>query len=272
MTFPLLTTGAINTLFFGIYGNELRNLQNDCSSFNERQEKWGRHVLYAGSMAGLVQSFIACPTELVTIRLQTRNYYLDYRRGHRRGPIACIKTIFQSDGLAGFYRGLAPTLCRDVIPYGIYMLAYEKILQILRGTSTYQSQQELDRLNEVTSGRYELLLTSLSGAIAGLLVALKPKPRGDVNSYLLLGVLSWIIAIPFDVLKTIMQADAATKYESMFNCIKINFERHGWTFLFRGSWIIVVRAIPVNCATFIGYEYVLNKCKIFNKTSDENKV
>lgn len=29
--------------------------------------------LYAGSIAGLVQSFIACPTELVTIRLQTRN-------------------------------------------------------------------------------------------------------------------------------------------------------------------------------------------------------
>lgn len=44
MTFPLLTTGAINTLFFGIYGNELRNLQSNCTTYKEKQNKWGRHV------------------------------------------------------------------------------------------------------------------------------------------------------------------------------------------------------------------------------------
>ncbi|KAG4074319.1 hypothetical protein HA402_008728 [Bradysia odoriphaga] len=236
LTFPLLTTGAINTLFFGIYGNELRNLQSNCSTYKEKQEKWGRHVLYAGSIAGLVQSFIACPTELITIRLQTRNC-------QRRGPIACIKQIFRSDGLAGFYRGLSPTLCRDVIPYGIYMLVYEKVLNILGGMPTIQRQRELNEMT-VTSNRYELIVTALSGTIAG--------------------VVSWILAIPFDVLKTIMQADAATKYDSMAHCIRVNIERHSWTFLFRGSWMIIFRAVPVNCATFLGYEYVLGKCRIFH--------
>lgn len=86
------------------------------------------------------------------------------------------------------------------------MLVYEQILNILGGVPTIQRQRELNELNDITSNRYELLVTAVSGTIAG--------------------VLSWIIAIPFDVLKTIMQADAATKYDSMVHCIKINIEVH----------------------------------------------
>lgn len=84
------------------------------------------------------------------------------------------------------------------------MLVYEKVLNVLGGMPTIQRQRELNELSEVTSNRYELIVTALSGTIAG--------------------VVSWILAIPFDVLKTIMQADAATKYDSMAHCIKVNME------------------------------------------------
>lgn len=84
------------------------------------------------------------------------------------------------------------------------MLVYERVLNILGGLPSIQRQRELNDRKEFTSNRYEFLLTGLSGTIAG--------------------VLSWIIAIPFDVLKTIMQADASTKYENMFHCIKVNIE------------------------------------------------
>lgn len=73
MMFPLFTTGAINSILFGIYGNELRILQNRCTDEIEKRNKWRKHVFIAGSLAGFVQSFIACPMELIKIRLQTRN-------------------------------------------------------------------------------------------------------------------------------------------------------------------------------------------------------
>lgn len=84
------------------------------------------------------------------------------------------------------------------------MLVYERILTILGGIPTIQRQREFNETNDLTSNRFEFLVTAMSGTIAG--------------------VLSWIIAIPFDVVKTIMQADASTKYESMVHCIKVNIE------------------------------------------------
>lgn len=132
MMFPLFTTGAINSILFGIYGNQLRIFQDQLG--NDEQAKkaaWQRHVFFAGSVAGFVQSFLACPSELVKIRLQTRNRnrllkydnvfvnylrrvidYLDYRKSEQRGPWKCAQQIFRDHGLTGLYRGLLLTICR----------------------------------------------------------------------------------------------------------------------------------------------------------------
>lgn len=73
MMFPLFTTGAINSILFGIYGNKLRELQNAIDNEYQRNLARRTHVFMAGSIAGFVQSFVACPMELIKIRLQTRN-------------------------------------------------------------------------------------------------------------------------------------------------------------------------------------------------------
>lgn len=73
MTFPLLTGGALNSILFGVYGNELRRLQNICRTDAERKNEWAQNVFLAGSTAGLIHSLVACPIELVKIRLQTQN-------------------------------------------------------------------------------------------------------------------------------------------------------------------------------------------------------
>lgn len=135
MLFPLFTTGGINSILFGIYGNQLRVLQNNLGTDEERKVAWRWHVFVAGSVAGFVQSFLACPSELVKIRLQTRNCklsisdvrslktlklfittrlkdYLDYRRGEKRGPLDCAKEIIATNGYSGLYRGILLTICR----------------------------------------------------------------------------------------------------------------------------------------------------------------
>lgn len=73
MTFPMLTCGALNSILFGVYGNELRRLQNLCKTDEERHDEFAQNVFLAGSTAGLIHSLVACPIELVKIRLQTQN-------------------------------------------------------------------------------------------------------------------------------------------------------------------------------------------------------
>lgn len=73
MLFPIYTTGALNSILFGIYGNQLRILQETCQTDDERKLYWRKHVFISGSVAGFLQSFIACPLELIKIRLQTQN-------------------------------------------------------------------------------------------------------------------------------------------------------------------------------------------------------
>lgn len=73
MTFPLLTCGALNSILFGVYGNELRRLQTLCKTDAERRDEFAQNVFLAGSTAGLIHSLVACPIELVKIRLQTQN-------------------------------------------------------------------------------------------------------------------------------------------------------------------------------------------------------
>uniref|UniRef100_A0A1B0BSW8 Solute carrier family 25 member 45 n=1 Tax=Glossina palpalis gambiensis TaxID=67801 RepID=A0A1B0BSW8_9MUSC len=203
MFFPFVTTGAINSILFGVYGNHMRQLRRVCHSDYQREQLEYKHMFLAGSIAGFVQSFIACPIELVKVRLQTQFYYNEYVMGQRRTPFNTFKRILKSDGIS------------DSTPF---------VQQRREGRKKDESQ-------------VDLIVTTLAGAWAG--------------------ILSWVCVIPFDVVKTIMQAEENRQYRSTRHCLVVNFRRYGMRSLFRGSWMLVVRAIPVNAATFLGYEYAL---------------
>jgi Mitochondrial carrier protein len=154
------------------------------------------------------------------------------------GPVKCAKDVIKKHGLLGMFRGITPMCFRDVFPYGIYMLVYDRMLNI--------ESDVLDKQRKFVGGsgcgqinsHLEMTLTALAGATAG--------------------VLSWLFVVPFDVAKTVMQADF--RYKSMYHCMHEIVKKNGWQALFRGSFIVIARAIPVNAATFLGYEYCLDKC------------
>lgn len=64
MGFPLLATGTLNSLFFGAYGSCLRKLSEgkDTHSYSD--------VFTAGCAGGVVQLVVACPVDLVKIKMQ----------------------------------------------------------------------------------------------------------------------------------------------------------------------------------------------------------
>jgi solute carrier family 25 carnitine/acylcarnitine transporter 20/29 len=71
----------------------------------------------AGSLTGLIVSFVEGPIDLFKSQLQVN--YKNYN-----GLIDCASKIAKNHGIRGVYQGLGPTLVRDVIANGAYFGVY----------------------------------------------------------------------------------------------------------------------------------------------------
>ena len=72
MGFPLLATGTLNSIFFGVYGEALRRLGDGQSRPSYR------HIFLAGCVGGVAQLSVACPVELVKIKMQLQTSKFKY--------------------------------------------------------------------------------------------------------------------------------------------------------------------------------------------------
>lgn len=126
----------------------------------------------------------------------------------------------------------------DVLPYGIYMLVYRQAADYLDNTEFVRRRRA-----RPDGSNINLIVTTFAGAWAG--------------------ILSWVCVIPFDVVKTIMQADENHKFRGIMHCVRVNYRAYGWRSIFRGSWMLLARAVPFNAATFVGYEYSLELCHTY---------
>ncbi len=69
MLYPLMSAGAMNSLFFGVYGFALK-MTSDGSSTNDKPSL--ARIYFAGCAGGFAQLTVACPVDLVKIKLQTQ--------------------------------------------------------------------------------------------------------------------------------------------------------------------------------------------------------
>jgi hypothetical protein len=189
-------------------------------------------MLIAGSTAGLSQALLSCPIEVVKIRLQTLGYV-----GRSWN---CMRYIFQHEGVFGLYRGLTPLIFRDILPYAIYSVVYEYAYEAENGIAFVRTirMQEQQRQHNIFALDAERLLTSAAAVTASLL--------------------SWVLTAPFDVIKTIMQAETNPNvHRSMLESVALLVRTHKYRALFSGSFMIVGKSY----ATLCGYQYCLNKCQ-----------
>ncbi|XP_018329578.1 mitochondrial basic amino acids transporter [Agrilus planipennis] len=115
---PLAGVAGINAVVFGVYGNVQRAIGDSNSALS--------HIL-AGSVAGLVQSVLCGPMELVKSRLQVSSKHM--------GIFECLKRIYDVEGRRGLFRGLSMTVARDVPAFGIYFASYEAMTRSDDNTS-----------------------------------------------------------------------------------------------------------------------------------------
>ena len=69
MWYPILSAGAMNSMFFGVYGTTLKLIEKSDALSNSGQYT---KTFVAGCAGGAAQLVIACPVDLVKIKLQTQ--------------------------------------------------------------------------------------------------------------------------------------------------------------------------------------------------------
>lgn len=116
---PLLTSVAVNAIIFSSYGYTVRLLTN-----NEEENVTPPQMCLAGSIAGLAQSLICSPSELIKIRLQTDPQLYT-------GTMDACKKIVRESGFRGLYRGYGSTIFREIPAFGAYFTTYYCMLDAL---------------------------------------------------------------------------------------------------------------------------------------------
>ncbi|XP_054166327.1 mitochondrial basic amino acids transporter-like [Oppia nitens] len=199
---PLAGLTAINAIVFGVYGSLIKKM-------DEPSLLW---QATAGCAAGLSQSFISCPIELIKTRAQLRSMSV----------MDCLRETIRKEGcMRGLYRGFGATIVRDVPAFATYFACYELLLKLAA--------------NNGRGGRRE---TTTTPSTWMLLMA------GGTA-----GAVSWLAIYPLDVIKSRIQADNHT-YRSMGQCIRRSLADDGFNVFVRGVTPTLVRAFPTNATTF----------------------
>lgn len=76
----------------------------------------------AGFLAAFFSSFTLCPTELIKCKLQALH---EMKQEKRISPYQLTKQILKTEGIKGMFRGLTPTMMREMPGYFFFFGAYE---------------------------------------------------------------------------------------------------------------------------------------------------
>jgi solute carrier family 25 protein 14/30 len=177
--------------------------------------------IMAGVFAGAISSFFATPLDVVKIRLQVK--------GERRyrGLMHGLIDVGKTEGLAGLYKGWAPTMIRAAVLTGSQVSSYDQIKRVLIGR---------DLMKE------GIPLHIVASFFAGLICSLTTSP--------------------VDVIKTRYQNTPAHlgKYSSVFDCFVQSVKAEGIYGLYKGFLPNWMRLGPHSIIAFLMYD---NMCIAF---------
>lgn len=242
MSFPLASITVYNSVVFGFFSNTQRLI-------SKYRYGDGRHpcsmldLTVASMLTGLVSVGLGAPVDLVKIRLQMQTQTLLAENLHLagntnipvhsvsvpaqrlyRGPIHCISSILQNEGILGLYRGAGAMVMRDVPGYALYFIPYTLLCDLMKPDATANPHP---------------CSIWLAGGVAGSI--------------------SWVTATPADVVKSRMQADAQLqrKYKGILHCISHSYKTEGAQVFFRGASVNAIRGFPMSATMFLTYELSL---------------
>lgn len=227
---PLATAAALNAVLFTARGQMVALLQSEPGIPLSVSQQ-----IICGAGAGAAVSFPACPTELVKCRLQAQGGTAEVtshgsapmagKVGKYSGPFDVARHVLRSEGgVIGLFRGLTPTLLREVPGNAIMFGVYEAAKQYAAGsreTASLSSQAKL-----------------AAGGLAGA-------------SF-------WLVVYPADVIKSAIQVDDQRnpKYMGTLDAFRKVYRTEGIKGLYKGFGVAMARSVPATAACLLAYETV----------------
>ncbi|RKP11889.1 mitochondrial carrier domain-containing protein [Piptocephalis cylindrospora] len=172
-------------------------------------------ALLAGGMARAASSTCIAPLELVRTRMQAVT--ASSSKAHPN-PLAVLRNEILRDGLRVCWRGLGPTLWRDVPFSAIYWVGVEETRSLLLSSSSHDP-----------ASPPPLSVSFIAGALSGMVAA--------------------TLTTPFDVAKTRLQV--STSRPTMVQVLRTIWHEEGLRGWMRGLGPRVVKVAPA-CAIMIG--------------------
>jgi len=169
--------------------------------------------LALGGATGVCTSIVICPFEVLKVRLQVESASPSWA-----GEAV---HVLRTQGASGLFRGLGPTMLRDVPFNALFYGCYESICTMLLRVRGLRSKEELGTPS-----------VFMAGGLAGCL--------------------GWSVVLPFDVAKTRLQSGAARG--PLLALMTTIVRQEGASALFTGWTAAVARAFPANAGLFAGVE------------------
>ncbi|BFZ11685.1 hypothetical protein BsWGS_14724 [Bradybaena similaris] len=236
LSWPLFSYGYLNAIFFGSYGFLMKKLGHPEDT---TQRPNYLIIWFSSAVATLPQLVFSCPVEVVKVTLQaqiphTHDIPKTQMGKYYNGPIEAAINIVQKSGFRGIYRGLPTQIVRDTPANCVYMVLYAFF--------QFESQHWLPSIPSP-------IINFVGGGIAG--------------------VLSWLAIMPFDVVKSKLQADAEGRmYKGFWDCARRVYAAEGVRAFFLGMGPMAMRAFPVNAVTLMVYTESLQYLKKLERAND----
>lgn len=226
---PLSTVPAINALVFASYGKAISMIRSEDDTPISVPS-----TALCGGFAGLLQSVIVSPIEMVKSRLQIQ--FARPRESLFKGPLDCLVKVWKTQGVRGVFKGMSATVYREVPGYAAQFGAYEGMKRLL----TPEGQE--------TNTPTLLLCGGMSGICA------------------------WMCSYPQDYIKSQLQTEDISRKSKFiknrwlldggfFDCGRKIVRQHGFERLWLGIGPCLARAFPANAAGFFAYEYTVDWLK-----------
>lgn len=136
------------------------------------------------------------------------------------GFLDCARQVYREGGIKNVFQGTGSAVIRDVPGNAAFFAAYEI------------SRRQLCALEGRDTPSMPSIL--LSGGMAG--------------------IANWVVAIPFDTIKSRIQTAPAGMYKNYIDVLTQTVQKEGVQALFRGLTPALLRAFPANAAALFGVE------------------
>jgi len=184
-------------------------IRNACAGGSENPNFLQR--LFAGGSAGAISITIFNPTEVLKTQIQTA--------ADRKTMADVIRRVYGNQGLAGFWAGLYPNVCRTFLVNAAELGTYDQAKHML---IPYLGDNFFSHLG--------------ASGVAGFASA--------------------CVSTPADVVKTRLmnQAGGAQAYKGMIDCVTNIYASEGFFALYKGFTPILLRKLLWTSAFFVTYE------------------